>query len=77
MTMGQFIWGMDAMDVELRNIMKTSLFGTAGMMWVIGGFAIVWGMFAEHWALGWGSLFIWVWGCWAGALYFNIKRFLG
>ena len=68
---------MHSMNDEMKQILKKSLFGTAGAMWVVGGFAIVWGMFDEHWALGWGSLFIWVWGCWAGALFFNIKRFLG
>lgn len=65
------------MNDELRRVLKSSLLGTSGAMWVVGGFAIVWQMFAEHWALGWASLFIWVWGGWAGALYFDIKRFLG
>jgi len=64
------------MNDELRKILKTSLIGTAGLMWVIGGIAAVLVMFNVHWVLGWLSLFLWVWGCWAGAIYFNIKRFM-
>jgi len=49
--------------------------GAIGFMWVVGGIAAVLAGFDEHWALGWGSLFIWVWGCVAAALYFNVPRF--
>ena len=48
------------MNDELRQILQSSLFGTLGAMWVVGGFASVWEMFAEHWAPGWFSLFVWV-----------------
>ena len=64
------------MNDELRKVLRTSLIGTAGLMWVIGGIAAVMVMFNVYWVLGWLSLFIWIWGCWAGAIYFNIKRFL-
>ena len=63
------------MNHELKQVLITSLLGTAGAMWVVGGFVIVLELFGEHWLLGWGSLFVWVWICWAGALYFNVKRF--
>ena len=59
-TAGSFIREMDSMNDELRQILQSSLFGTLGAMWVVGGFAIVWGRFAEHWAPGWFSLFVWV-----------------
>jgi hypothetical protein len=45
-------------------------------MWVIGGIAGVWTLFGIHWALGWVALFVWVWGCWAGLLYFDLVRYL-
>ena len=59
----------------LKGIMIGSLIGTIGFMWVIGGIALVLAGFAEHWLLGWLSLFVWVWGCGAAALYFNVQRF--
>jgi hypothetical protein len=61
---------------ELRGILKSSLLGTVGLMWVIGGGMVVWTVFGIHWALGWLALFVWIWGCWAGALYFDVKRYL-
>jgi hypothetical protein len=45
-------------------------------MWVVGGIATVWTAFGIHWLLGWAALFIWVWGCWAGALYLDLARHL-
>ncbi len=60
---------------ELKRIMIASLFGAVGFMWVIGGIALTLAGFEEHWALGWMSLFVWVWGCGAAALYFDVLRF--
>ena len=64
------------MNDELRRVLKSSLLGTIGLMWVIGGITVVWTVFGIHWALGWLALFFWVWGCWAGTLYFDLKRHL-
>ena len=64
------------MSDPAKEILKSSLLGTAGLMWVVGGIAAVWTAFGIHWLLGWAALFIWVWGCWAGSLYFNLARYL-
>ena len=64
------------MSDSTKEILKSSLLGTAGLMWVVGGIASVWTAFGIHWLLGWAALFIWVWGCWAGSLYFNLARYL-
>lgn len=64
------------MNDATKGILKSSLLGTAGLMWVVGGIAAVWTAFDVHWALGWAALFIWVWGCWAGALYFNLTHYI-
>ena len=64
------------MNDETKNILKSSLLGTAGLMWVAGGIVAVLNMFGIHWLLGWGALFVWVWGCWAGMLYFDLTRYL-
>ena len=63
------------MKDDLKRIVIASLVGTIGFMWVIGGIALVLAGFEEHWLLGWLSLFVWVWGCGAAALYFNVQRF--
>jgi len=63
------------MNDKLKGIMIGSLIGTIGFMWVIGGIALVLAGFEEHLLLGWLSLFVWVWGCGAAALYFNVQRF--
>ena len=63
------------MNDELKGILKNSLFGAIGFMWVIGGIAVILAGFDEHWAYGWLALFVWVWGCGAAALYFNVMRF--
>jgi hypothetical protein len=63
------------MNDELKAILKTSLMGTLAFMWVVGGIALILVGFGAHWALGWAALFVWVWGCGAGALYFNVRRF--
>ena len=60
---------------QMRGVLKTSLFGAIGFMWVVGGIAAVLAGFDEHWVYGWVALFIWVWGCGAAALYFNVMRF--
>jgi len=60
---------------ELKSILVESLIGTAGVMWVIGGILAILELYDVHWALGWLAGFVWVWGCWAAALYFDIKRF--
>ena len=64
------------MNDETKQILKSSLLGTAGLMWVVGGIAVVWIAFGIHWGFGWAALFIWVWGCWAGLLYFNLTHYL-
>jgi len=43
---------------------------------VLGGISLIMAGFEEHWALGWLSLFIWIWGCIAGGLYFKVQRFI-
>jgi len=64
------------MKDETQHILKSSLLGTVGLIWVVGGATLVWNVFAIHWLLGWGALFIWVWGCWAGLLYFDLLRYI-
>ncbi len=63
------------MNSELRDVMIAGLFMAIGVMWLIGGIALVLAGFEEHWALGWLSLFIWIWGCSAAAIYFKVQRF--
>ena len=63
------------MNNELRQVMIAGLFLAIGIMWLIGGIALVLAGFEEHWALGWLSLFIWLWGCSAAAIYFKVQRF--
>ncbi len=63
------------MNDEMKGVMKTSLFAAIGFMWAVGGIAAVLAGFDEHWAYGWLALFIWVWGCGAAALYFDVMRF--
>lgn len=67
--------GSSRMDDGLKNVLKTSLLGTIGFMWVVGGIAVILAGFEEHWAYGWAALFVWVWGCGAVALYFDVMRF--
>jgi hypothetical protein len=64
------------MNDELKKILTSSFFGALGVIWAIGGLAAVFALFDVHWALGWFGLFMWVWGCWAAFLYFNLRRFL-
>ena len=63
------------MNDELKGILKNSLLGAIGFKWAVGGIAVILAGFDEHWAYGWAALFIWVWGCAAAALYFNVMRF--
>ena len=63
-------------DSEIKSILIQSLLGTAGVMWVAGGILATLKLYEVHWALGWLSGFIWVWGCWAAALYFDVTRFI-
>lgn len=63
------------MNNELREIMIAGLFMAIGIMWLIGGIALVLAGFEQHWALGWLSLFVWIWGCSTAAIYFKIQRF--
>lgn len=63
------------MNSELRDVMIAGLFMAIGVMWLFGGIALVLAGFEEHWALGWLSLFIWVWGCSTAAIYFKVQRF--
>ena len=63
------------MNSELRDVMIAGLFMAIGVMWLIGGIALVLAGFEEHWALGWLSLFIWIWGCSTAAIYFKVQRF--
>ncbi len=60
---------------DLKSILIDSLLGTVGVMWIIGGILAILTLFDAHWILGWLSAFIWVWGCWAAALYFDVKKF--
>lgn len=59
----------------LKNILRESLLGTAGVMWVAGGIFIVFNLYEFNWVVGWIAAFVWIWGCWAAALYFDVKRF--
>ncbi len=61
---------------DLKSILTNSLLGTIGVMWVIGGFLAVLNLYEVHWMLGWLSAFVWIWGCWAAALYFDVKKIL-
>ena len=63
------------MNDELKGILKTSLIGAIGFMWAVGGIAVILAGFDEHWAFGWSALFVWVWGCSAAAIYFNVLQF--
>ncbi len=60
---------------DLKSRLIDSLLGTVGVMWIIGGILAILTLFDAHWILGWLSAFIWVWGCWAAALYFDVKKF--
>ena len=60
---------------EVKSILRESLVGTAGVMWVAGGIFATLKLYDVHWSLGWAGGFIWIWGCWAAALYFDVKRF--
>ena len=63
------------MNDELKGILVASLLLAIGFMWVVGGIAVILPGFDEHWALGWLALFVWIWGCAAVGLYFNVQRF--
>ena len=63
------------MNDESKRIVIGSLIGAVGFMWVVGGISLILAGFDQHWALGWLSLFVWIWGCGAAALYFDVKRF--
>jgi len=62
-------------SAELKSILISSLLGTVGVTWVAGGILAVLRLYEVHWALGWLSAFVWVWGCWAAALYFDVKKY--
>jgi hypothetical protein len=63
-------------DPDIKSILRSSLLGTTGVMWVIGGFLVILNLYDMNWLLGWISAFIWIWGCWAAALYFDVKKFI-
>ena len=63
------------MNDESKRIVIGGLIAAIGFMWVVGGISLILVGFDQHWALGWLSLFVWVWGCGAAALYFDVKRF--
>ena len=63
------------MNNEIKEVMIGGLFLAIGIMWLVGGIALVLAGFEEHWALGWLSLFVWLWGCSAAAIYFRVQRF--
>ncbi len=48
------------MNDELKGILTTSVFSAIALMWAAGGIAVILAGFDEHWALGWGALFVWV-----------------
>ncbi len=60
---------------DLKPILIDSLLGTIGVMWTIGGILAILTLYDVHWILGWLSAFVWVWGCWAAALYFDVKKY--
>ena len=60
----------------LKSVLINSLLGTIGVMWTIGGILAILNLYDVNWILGWLSAFVWIWGCWAAALYFDVKRFL-
>lgn len=60
---------------DLKSILINSLIGTTGVMWVVGGILAILNLYGVHWILGWLSGFVWVWGCWAAALYFDVKSY--
>lgn len=64
------------MNDEVKGIVLASLIGSIGIMWMLGGITLIMAGFEKHWALGWLSLFIWIWGCIAAGLYFKVQRFL-
>jgi len=61
---------------DVKSILIASFLGTTGVMWLVGGILAVIGLYDVHWILGSLGAFIWVWGCWAAVLYFDLKRFL-
>jgi hypothetical protein len=61
---------------DLKSILINSLFGTGGVMWSIAGILAVLSLHDVHWILGWIAAFVWIWGCWAAALYVDVKRFV-
>ena len=61
---------------DARDLMKRSLLATVGIMWTIGGIVAIFGLFEMHWLLGWLSAFVWLWGCIAAVLFFDLKRFI-
>lgn len=63
-------------NTDLKSILISSLLGTTGVAWVVGGFLAILNLYDVSWILGLLSAFIWLWGCWAAALYFDIKRFI-
>ena len=64
-----------AQSDNLKKILMESLIGTGGIMWVAGGIFIVINLYDFNWIVGWIAAFVWIWGCWAAALYFDVKRF--
>ncbi len=63
------------LTANLKSILIDSLLGTIGVMWIIGGILAILTLYDVHWILGWLSAFVWVWGCWAAALYFDVKNY--
>lgn len=61
---------------RLKSVLIESLVGTAGVMWIVGGIFATLKLYDVHELLGWASGFLWVWGCWAAALYFDVRRYL-
>lgn len=62
-------------NADFKSITINSLLGTTGVTWVIGGFLAIISLYDVNWMFGWLSAFVWIWGCWAAALYFDVKRF--
>jgi len=60
---------------NVKDILRQSLLGTAGVMWVAGGILVVFNLYDVNWVVGWIAAFVWIWGCWAAALYFDVKRY--
>jgi len=71
--LNQYLSSKSAAD--LKPILISSFLGTVCITWIVGGALAILNLYDVHWILGWLCAFVWVWGCWAAALYFDVKRY--